>query len=45
MIKQQLRSAKARTLQSLDAALTHALAQVTANNASAWFAHCGYTIQ
>ena len=44
-IKQQLRSAKARTLQSLDAALTHALAQVTANNASAWFAHCGYTIQ
>jgi transposase len=43
-IKQQLRSAKARTLQSLEAALTHALAQVTANNAAAWFAHCGYAI-
>ena len=44
-IKQQLRSAKARTVASLEAAITHALAQVTANNASAWFAHCGYAIQ
>ena len=44
-IKQQLRSAKARTLESLEAALTHALAQVTANNASAWFTDCGYAIQ
>ncbi len=44
-IKQQLRSAKARTVESLEAAITHALAQVTANNASAWFAHCGYAIQ
>jgi transposase len=44
-IKQQLRSAKARTVESLEAAITHALAQVTAHNASAWFAHCGYAIQ
>lgn len=41
----QLRSAKARTVESLEAAITHALAQVTANNASAWFAHCGYAIR
>jgi transposase len=44
-IKQRLRSAKARTVESLEAAITDALAQVTANNASAWFAHCGYAIQ
>lgn len=44
-IKQQLRSAKARTVESLEAAITQALAQVTANNASAWFANCGYAIQ
>lgn len=44
-IKQQLRSAKARTVESLEAAITAALAQVSANNASAWFAHCGYTIR
>ena len=36
-IKQHLRSAQARTLQSLEAAITDALAQVTTNNASAWF--------
>ena len=44
-IKQQLRSAKARTVESLEAAITDALAQVTGNNASAWFAHCGYAIR
>ena len=34
-IKQQLRSAKARTVESLEAAITDALAQVTGKNASA----------
>lgn len=43
-IKQQLRSAKARTLESLETATTQALAQITAPNAQAWFAHCGYAI-
>jgi len=44
-IKQQLRSAKARTVETLQAAITDALAQVTGKNASAWFAHCGYAIR
>jgi transposase len=44
-IKQQLRSAKARTLETLEAAITQALAQITIQNAAAWFAHCGYAIQ
>jgi transposase len=44
-IKQQLRSAKARTLQTLEAAITQALTQITIQNATAWFAHCGYAIQ
>ena len=44
-IKQQLRSATARTLETLDAAITQALAQITVQNATAWFAHCGYAIQ
>jgi transposase len=44
-IKQHLRSAKARTVSALDAAIAEALAAVTAENASAWFAHCGYGLQ
>ena len=44
-IKQQLRSAKARTLETLEAAITESLAAITANHAAAWFAHCGYAIQ
>jgi transposase len=44
-IKQLLRSAKARTLAALETAITEALAAITADNASAWFAHCGYAIQ
>ena len=43
--KQLIRSAKARTLEVLEAAVAQALASVTAENASAWFRHCGYTIQ
>ena len=43
-IKQQLRSAKARTLDTLEAAITESLAAITAHHAAAWFAHCGYAI-
>jgi transposase len=41
-IKQQLRSAKARTLEALEQAIAEALAAITPENASAWFSHCGY---
>ena len=44
-IKEHLRSAKARTLEILEVVVAQALASVTAHNASAWFRHCGYTIQ
>ncbi|MDP2736085.1 MAG: IS630 family transposase, partial [bacterium] len=44
-VKQSLRSAKARTLEVLEAAITQALASITPQNASAWFAHSGYGIQ
>lgn len=40
--KQFLRSAKARTRDALDQAVTEALKTITAENASAWFKHCGY---
>ena len=42
--KQPLRSAKARTLEVLQEAVTQALASITQQNASAWFRHCGYAI-
>jgi transposase len=41
-VKQALRSAKARTLDELLAALRTALLSVTKEHALAWFAHCGY---
>jgi transposase len=44
-IKQLLRSAKARSLEALESAVAEALAAVTAENASAWFAHCSYGLQ
>jgi transposase len=43
--KQFLRSAKARTAEALDQAVTAALETITAENAKAWFRHCGYGIQ
>lgn len=43
--KHYLRSAKARTAEALDQAVTEALATITAANAQAWFAHCGYRTQ
>jgi len=44
-IKQLLRSAKARTVEALESAVTQALAAVTAENALAWFSHYGYDLQ
>jgi transposase len=41
-VKQVLRSAKARTMEELEQAIAEALAAITPQNASAWFAHCGY---
>jgi transposase len=43
--KKFLRDAKARTKEALDQAVTDALKSITADNASAWFRHCGYGIQ
>lgn len=43
-IKAALRQAKARTRDTLEAALKQALQLVTAADAQAWFAHCGYPV-
>lgn len=43
-IKTCLRKAKARTRAALEAALKQALLQITAADARAWFAHCGYPV-
>jgi len=40
--KQFLRSAKARTAEALDKAITEALKNITPDNAAAWFRSCGY---
>jgi transposase len=44
-LKQCLRTAKARTAEALEQAITEALAAITADNAAAWFQHCGDGIQ
>jgi transposase len=44
-LKQFLRAAKARTAEALDEAITEALKTITADNAVAWFRHCGYALQ
>ena len=44
-IKQLLRSAKARSVATLEQAIAEALAAITPENASAWFAHCNYGLQ
>ena len=44
-IKQVLRSLKARTAEALENAVAEALKTITAENAIAWFAHCGYGLQ
>jgi transposase len=42
-VKQHLRSAEARTCETLVAAIAAALGSVTAQDAANWFAHCGYS--
>lgn len=44
-LKQWLRTAKARTAEALEQAVTEALKAITADNAAAWFQYCGYGIQ
>lgn len=44
-LKQLLRGVKARALQQLEPAITHALAAITPQNAQAFFRHCGYGTQ
>jgi len=44
-IKQLLRAAKARLLEALEQAAAQAIAAITAENAAAWFRHCGYGVQ
>jgi transposase len=43
-LKQLLRSAEARTLPELDAAVAEALRFLTPSDARGWFASCGYSI-
>jgi transposase len=44
-LKQLLRSAKARTAEILEDAVAQVLKTITADNAAAWFRHCGYGLQ
>ncbi len=44
-IKDDLRRVGARTRAALEAAITMAMATVTAQDAKGWFSHCGYAIQ
>jgi transposase len=41
-VKELLRSAQARTTETLQQAITQAFAAVTASDARGWFRHCGY---
>lgn len=43
-LKQLLRSAKARLLDTLEQAIAQALTTITSQNAHAWFRHCGYGV-
>jgi transposase len=43
-LKTILRGVGARTREALEAAITEALEQITAADALAWFAHCGYLV-
>ena len=44
-IKQHLRSAKSRTVEVLEETIALALRSISAQNAVAWFSHCGYGLQ
>ena len=43
-VKEDLRSAKARTREALDSAIGVALARITVDDATGWFKSCGYAI-
>jgi transposase len=43
-LKTTVRAAEARTVEALTAAVTDAVAGVTAQDARAWFGHCGYQV-
>jgi transposase len=43
-VKEVLRAAKVRLLETLEVAIAQALAAVTAHNAVTWFRHCGYGV-
>ena len=43
-LKAALRRAQARTQEALEAAIDAALLTITADNARAWFKHCGFPI-
>lgn len=43
-VKNALRAAKARTFDALLEALSSALKSITAEDALAWFNHCGYGV-
>jgi transposase len=44
-LKQLLRATKARLLETLEPAIAEAIPAITADNAAAFFRHCGYGIQ
>ena len=44
-LKQQLRGAKARAIEHLEAAIAQAIAAIIPEDARAFFRHCGYGIQ
>lgn len=44
-LKQFLRASKARTAEALDQAIIDALKTISADNAAAWFRHCGFALQ
>jgi len=43
-VKQRLRDLKARTVDSLQQAISEAIVTITPSDASAWFRHCGYDL-
>jgi transposase len=44
-VKTALRTAKARTREALDRAITGTLVTITPSDAQGWFRHCGYALQ
>lgn len=44
-LKNDLRSAAARTREALDRAITEAFGAITPRDARGWFRHCGYSVQ